>query len=79
LTGFDDLLFFHKKSYPLDMGETEIESLLTHLAVNRNVATSAQNQALSALLFFYWEVLERDRPWLDNVTRAKNRVVYCWC
>jgi integron integrase len=54
------------------MGKAEIESFLTHLAVNRNVAASTQNQALSALLFLYREILERDLPWLDEVTRAKK-------
>jgi len=54
------------------MGKAEIESFLTHLAVNRNVAASTQNQALSALLFLYREVLDRDLPWLDDVTRAKK-------
>jgi integron integrase len=65
-------ILFHQKRHPLDMGKTEIEAFLTHLAVNRNVAASTQNQALSALLFHYREVLERDMPWLDNVTRAKK-------
>ena len=49
------------------MGKAEIESFLTHLAVNRNVAASTQNQALSALMFLYREVLERDLPWLPVV------------
>ncbi|MGH8495068.1 MAG: integron integrase, partial [Gammaproteobacteria bacterium] len=45
---------------------------LTHLATKRNVAASTQNQALSAILFLYREVLEVDLPWLENITRAKR-------
>jgi len=49
--------------------------LLTHLAVNRCVAPSTQNQALAALLFLYREVLDIDLPWLDGVTRATKPMV----
>jgi len=65
-------ILFHGKRHPMEMGKAEIEAFLTHLAVNRNVAASTQNQALSALLYLYREVLERDLPWLDDVTRAKK-------
>ncbi len=54
------------------MGAPEVEAFLTHLAVEGNVAAATQNQALSALLFLYREVLGLDLPWLDNVTRAKR-------
>lgn len=53
------------------MGVVEVEAFLTHLAVARNVSASTQNQAKSALLFLYKEVLEMELPWLDNVTQAK--------
>jgi site-specific recombinase XerD len=52
-------------------GAAHVESFLTHLASERDVAASTQNQAQSALLFLYREVLARDLPWLDNVVRAK--------
>lgn len=45
---------------------------MTHLAVQGNVASSAQNQALNALLFLYKEVLQKEVDWLNNVTRAKK-------
>ena len=51
-------ILFHGKRHPLEMGEPEVEAFLTHLAVNRNVAASTQNQAFSALLFLYREVLQ---------------------
>jgi integron integrase len=53
------------------MGAAEVEAFLTHLAVVRNVSASTQNQAKSALLYLYKEVLAVDLPWLDNVTQAK--------
>ena len=53
------------------MGVAELEAFLTHLAVEGRVAASTQNQALSALLFLYREVLAINLPWLDNVVRAK--------
>ncbi len=54
------------------MGKAEVERFLTHLAVERNVAASTQNQALSAILFLYKEVLGRELEWLDNVEPAKR-------
>jgi integrase len=65
-------ILFHGKRHPRDMGAPEVEAFLSHLAVSRDVAASTQNQALSALLFLYREVLGIDLPWLDNVTRAKR-------
>ena len=65
-------IFFHGKRHPADMGKAEVEAFLTSLAVARNVSAATQNQALSALLFLYREVLEIELPWLDDVTRAKK-------
>lgn len=64
-------ILHHGKRHPREMGAVEVESFLTHLAVERNVSASTQNQAKSALLFLYKEVLEMELPWLDNVTQAK--------
>jgi len=65
-------ILFHNKRHPREMGEKEITAFLTHLAVDKNVAASTQNQALSAILFLYKEVLEVELHWLDNVVRAKR-------
>jgi integron integrase len=65
-------IFFHNKKHPAEMGEVEITAFLTHLAVNKNVTPSTQNQALSALLFLYKQVLNIELQWLDGVTRAKR-------
>jgi integron integrase len=54
------------------MAEPEIAEFLTHLARDGRVAASTQNQALSALLFLYREVLERDIRWLDGVERVRR-------
>lgn len=48
---------FHNKCHPKDMGAPEIEAFLTHLAVEGNVSPSTQNQAFSAILFLYRNVL----------------------
>jgi len=65
-------ILFHKKRHPAEMGETEINAFLTHLAVRKNVASSTQNQALSALLFLYRHVLGRELGDFGEVIRARK-------
>ena len=65
-------ILFHNKKHPKDMGAAHVEAFLSHLAVQGQVAASTQNQALSAILFLYKEVLKTELPWLDNVVRAKR-------
>lgn len=60
------------KRHPRDMGAAEVQQFLTHLAVAGRVAASTQNQAKSALLFLYREVLELELPWLDDVEAART-------
>ncbi len=67
-------IFFHGKRHPAEMGAAEVAAFLTSLAVQGKVAASTQNQALSALLFLYREVLGVELPWLDDVIRAKRPV-----
>ncbi|MEO6118642.1 MAG: integron integrase [Methylotenera sp.] len=59
------------KQHPKDLGAGEVEQFLTYLAVVGKVSASTQNQAKSALLFLYKEILGVDLPWLDDVERAK--------
>lgn len=66
-------ILFHDKRHPAEMDKSEVEAFLTHLAVNRAVSPSTQNQALQALLFLYRMVLEVDLPWLEDVVRAKPK------
>jgi integron integrase len=63
---------FHRMRHPTEMRETEVADFLTHLARSGNVSASTQNQALSALLFLYKEVLKQQFGWLQNVERAKK-------
>ncbi len=63
-------IFFHRVRHPKGMGEPEINAFLTHLAVEDKVSASTQNQALSALLFLYRHVLEREVGELGDVIRA---------
>lgn len=65
-------ILYHGKRHPREMGASEVEVFLSHLAVDRRVAASTQNQALSALLFLYREVLGVELPWLDGLVRAKR-------
>lgn len=65
-------IYFHNKRHPKELGEPEITSFLSHLAVKKNVSASTQNQALSALLFLYKKVLNIELDWLDDVVRAKR-------
>jgi hypothetical protein len=70
-------ILFHGKRHPRDMGAPEVEAFLSDLATHKNVAASTQNQALSALLFLYRQVLGIELPWLENLTRAKRPKLAC--
>ncbi len=63
---------WHGLRHPRDMGQLEIEGFLAMLANERRVAAATHNQALSALLFLYREVLGMDLPWLDGVQRPRT-------
>src|SRR6266481_6022512 len=63
---------FHRMRHPTEMGAAEVGEFLTHLARDGNVAASTQNQALSALLFLYKQVLKGEIGWLEDVERAKK-------
>ena len=65
---------FHHLRHPRELGADAVAAFLTHLAVEGQVAAATQNQARSALLFLYREVLGLDLPWLNDVVRAKRSV-----
>ena len=65
-------ILFHDKRHPREMGGEEVSTFLTHLATERHVAVSTQNQALGALVFLYRSVLRMPRPELDGVVRARK-------
>jgi len=67
-------ILFHSKRHPLEMGKGEIEQFLTHLALHKKVSPTTQNQAFSALLFLYKEVLGLDMSgWNIQALRAQER------
>ncbi|MBI5842603.1 MAG: integron integrase [Chloroflexi bacterium] len=65
-------ILYHNKRHPAEMGVPEIQAFITHLATERNVAASTQNQALSAVLFLYRNVLLKDIKFPTDVIRAKK-------
>ena len=68
-------ILFHGKKHPKEMGAPEIRAFLTHLATERNVAASTQNQALSAILFLYREVLHQEiEPILLSAAKRPERL-----
>jgi integron integrase len=65
-------ILFNGKRHPSQLGEAEVSTFLSHLAVEKKVSASTQNQALAALLFLYRTVLLQPLEPIDNVTRAKT-------
>lgn len=74
LTWITKFYKYHKK-HPRDMGEKEIQSYLTHLAIDKKVAKSTQNQAFHAILFFYRHVLDREIQGINAVRSKKQEKV----
>jgi len=72
LAWIKQFILYHGKRHPAEMGAAEVEAFLTYLATVRQVSSSTQNQALSAMLFLYREVLVITLPWLDNFERSKK-------
>ena len=70
---------FHGKRHPQEMGAAEVEAFLSHLAVDRQVSASTQNQAKAALLYLYKQVLDVDLSWLGEVVQAKPSSACRWC
>jgi site-specific recombinase XerD len=65
-------IYFNGKRHPLEMGEPEINQFLTDLAVSKKVSASTQNQALSAILFLYQQVLNKPLEWVNPAVLAKK-------
>jgi integron integrase len=65
-------ILFHTKRHPTSMGAPEVYAFLSHLAVEQKVAASTQRQALSAIVFLYREILDREVGWLGEIPRAKH-------
>jgi integron integrase len=67
-------ILFHRKRHPRSLAEADVAAFLNHLASERRVSPSTQNQALAALLFLYREVLGRELGWVAGIARARYRV-----
>jgi site-specific recombinase XerD len=65
-------VLFHKKRHPAEMGAPEVQAFITFLAVDRQLSASTQNQALSAILFLYKYVLQKDFALPLNLVRAER-------
>src|SRR5215216_7096454 len=65
-------IIYHRKRHPSEMGSDEIRQYLSHLATDRAVAAATQNQALSALLFLYRDVLGVEPPYVEGIERARR-------
>jgi integrase len=63
---------FNNKKHPKDMGKYEVELFLSHLAINRGVSASTQNQAFNAIVFLYKQVLNMDFDLDIRATRARK-------
>jgi len=67
-----DYIIYNQKKHPKDLDKTHLEKYLSHLAVNRNVSSSTQNQALSAILYLYKNIIKTEIGWLEDVARARK-------
>ena len=65
-----EYIVFNNTRPPEELGKENVEKFLTHLAVKRNVSASTQNQALSAILYLYKNIVRQDIGWLNDVVRA---------
>ena len=68
-------ILFHKKQHPKEMGEKEVSQFISHLATDKNVAASTQNQALNAIVFLYKQVLNVDLGDFGHLERVDVTVV----
>ena len=67
-------IVFHGKRHPSEMGADEVTRYLSHLATDRLVSASSQNQAFSALLFLYRDFLGVEMAGFENVPRARKSI-----
>ncbi len=67
-------VYYHNTRHPDTMGAPEVTAFLSSLATQGHVSASTQNQALSAILFLYSAVLEKDLEWMDSIIRAKRPI-----
>ncbi|GAB6282770.1 MAG: integron integrase [Ignavibacterium sp.] len=66
-------ILFHNKKHPNEMGAEEIKNFLNHLAINKKISASTQNQALQGILFLYKNILKKDIGWIEEIKFAHRR------
>ncbi|HUP22884.1 MAG TPA: integron integrase [Thermoanaerobaculia bacterium] len=66
---------FHGLQHPAELDAQHVESFLSHLAVERRVSPSTQNQAFAAILFLYRQVLKQDLGPIDACRARRKRVL----
>ena len=67
-----EYILFNNKEHPKNLKKEALERFLTHLAIDRKVSASTQNQAMNAILYLYKKVLNIEIGWLEDVRRAKR-------
>ncbi|PYS51103.1 MAG: integron integrase [Acidobacteria bacterium] len=72
LSWIKQYILFHNKQHPAKLAANDVRSFLSYLAVERHVSASTQNQALSAILFLYREVMVKEIDWITDVIRAQK-------
>jgi integron integrase len=70
LSWIKQYIFFNDKTHPERLEKIHIKNFLDHLAVNRHVSSSTQNQALQGILYLYKKVLRKDVGWIEDIKRA---------
>lgn len=65
-------ILYNNKTHPMKLGKEDIQRYVSHLAIERNVSSSTQNQALQGILFLYKNVLRKDPGWIEDIQRAKR-------
>lgn len=70
-------IYFHNRTHPAELDATHVLKFLDHLVNRRNVSPSTQNQALSAILFLYRQVLEQSDFYVDNIDWSKKPQRFC--
>ncbi|MBU1680582.1 MAG: integron integrase [Bacteroidetes bacterium] len=67
-----EYVIYSGTQHPSSLNKSHVEKFLTYLAVTRRVSASTQNQALSALLYLYKNIIKTEIGWLQDVIRARN-------
>jgi len=65
-------VLYHNKKHPAEMDAKEVSAFLSHLAIDKNVSSATQNQALQAILYLYKNILKKDIEFINEVSRAKR-------